>query len=207
MSEQEAIKNIQEIKSILQQRTRFNALSGLSGMLAGSYALIGAFIAHSKIYTSKDIVYREIQTWYNSSDVLSLLGLASVILILAISTGIFFSAKKAKENNENLWSPVTFKILGNLFIFLMTAAIFILVLLDRGFITMISPTCLIFYGLSLINISNLTLSEVKNLGLTVLITGLISLFFPGNGLFFWAMGFGVLHIIYGFIMWYKYDKK
>lgn len=207
MNEHDAIKNIKEIKTILQQRTRFNALSGTSGMLAGSYALIGAYIAYRKIYFSKDIVYREIQTWYNSTDVLMLLGLAFIILILAITTGIYFSARKAKKNSESLWSPVTFKILGNLSIFLITAAIFLFFLLHRSYITMLAPTCLIFYGLSLINISNLTLTEVRHLGISVLVIGLISLFFPGNGLLFWALGFGFMHILYGFIMWYNYDKK
>jgi hypothetical protein len=38
------------------------------------------------------------------------------------------------------------------------------------------------------------------------ILGLVSMFFTGYTLLFWAFGFGVLHILYGAIMYFKYEK-
>ena len=67
--------------------------------------------------------------------------------------------------------------------------------------------CLIFYGLALINGSKYTVSDIKYLGLIEVVLGCIGLFInPGYGLYLWAFGFGVLHIVYGIIMWRKYDQ-
>jgi hypothetical protein len=69
-----------------------------------------------------------------------------------------------------------------------------------------APACLVFYGLALIQGSANTFDEIRYLGFSEIILGLISASVPGYGLVFWAIGFGVLHIIYGVIMYNKYDK-
>ena len=64
-----------------------------------------------------------------------------------------------------------------------------------------------FYGLALINASKYTLSMVKYLGMIEVILGLLAMFFFGNGILFWILGFGVLHIIYGTLIYFKLDRK
>jgi hypothetical protein len=64
---------------------------------------------------------------------------------------------------------------------------------------------LIFYGLALVNAGKFTYSEVFYLGLTEIITGLFAAVFPEYGILFWAFGFGLLHIIYGLLMYRKYE--
>ncbi|MBT1700273.1 hypothetical protein KK083_25525, partial [Fulvivirgaceae bacterium PWU4] len=51
-----------------------------------------------------------------------------------------------------------------------------------------------------------TYDEIRYLGYCEITLGLIAALFPGYGLLAWAMGFGVLHIVYGAIMYNKYDK-
>ena len=72
---------------------------------------------------------------------------------------------------------------------------------------LVAPATLIFYGLALVNCSKYTIGEIKYLGLLEIALGLISAIFVGKGLFFWAIGFGVLHIIYGTVMHFKYNKN
>jgi len=36
--------------------------------------------------------------------------------------------------------------------------------------------------------------------------GLLAGLFMNFGMLFWTIGFGVLHIVYGFVMYLKYDK-
>lgn len=55
-----------------------------------------------------------------------------------------------------------------------------------------------FYGLALFSASRITWKEVRTLGLLEIILGLTGVMLPGYGLFFWAAGFGLLHILYGF---------
>jgi uncharacterized membrane protein HdeD (DUF308 family) len=72
---------------------------------------------------------------------------------------------------------------------------------------LVAPGCLIFYGLGLINASKYTLDEIRYLGYLQIILGIINLWFVGYGLYFWAMGFGAMHILYGVYMWMKYERK
>lgn len=90
---------------------------------------------------------------------------------------------------------------------LATGGLFILSMLQYDEWRYIAPACLIFYGLALVNASKYTLTDIRYLGLLEIVLGLINTQFIGYGLYFWAFGFGVLHIVYGAIMWWKYEKS
>jgi hypothetical protein len=90
---------------------------------------------------------------------------------------------------------------------LTVGAIFIVRMMQLGEFELVAPACLIFYGLALVNASKYTLGEIRYLGYGQLALGIMNLWNIGYGLYFWAMGFGVLHIIYGIWMWYKYEKN
>jgi len=70
----------------------------------------------------------------------------------------------------------------------------------------VAPLTLIFYGLALVNASKYTLSEIRSFGIAEIVLGLIAMAFIGYGLLFWAIGFGLLHIIYGIIMHVRYGS-
>jgi hypothetical protein len=70
----------------------------------------------------------------------------------------------------------------------------------------LAPATLVFYGLALYNGSKYTLRDVGSLGLLEIALGLSGMFVPGYGLELWAIGFGVLHILYGAWMYVKYEK-
>ena len=89
---------------------------------------------------------------------------------------------------------------------MLTGGLFILILLLKRDYDMIAPISLICYGLGLIAGSQYTYQEIKWLGLCEVLLGLMALMLPGDGLILWAIGFGVLHILYGIFMHYKYEK-
>jgi hypothetical protein len=90
---------------------------------------------------------------------------------------------------------------------LLTGGIFSIGLLDHGGWNYVAPACLVFYGLALVNASKYTLTDIRYLGLLEITLGCICMYFPHEGLYFWTAGFGILHIIYGLIMWWKYERK
>lgn len=90
---------------------------------------------------------------------------------------------------------------------LVSGGIFCIALLIHDEFGLIAPATLLFYGFACINASKYTLGDIHNLGITCIILGLLSAFFIGYGLLFWALGFGVCHILYGAIMYFKYEKK
>jgi hypothetical protein len=129
---------------------------------------------------------------------------ASIVLFSALTFGIFFTIRKSRKYNLPIWTVATKKMLVNLSIPLLVGGVFCLALLYHGFFILIAPATLLFYGLALINAEKYTFSDIKYLGFCELILGCISLFFLGYGLVFWIVGFGVLHILYGLIMFKKY---
>ncbi|MDH5381925.1 MAG: hypothetical protein OEW75_13790 [Cyclobacteriaceae bacterium] len=206
MEQEKYLNDLSEIRSIMNKSSRFLSLSGLSGILAGIYALIGAAVAYRIIYTASVIPYTSIRTGQTSQEVVFLFIDAFLVLVLSLLTGFQLSKRKAEKNGVKLWDHTAKRVVENLAIPLATGGFLILILIYRELYFIISPITLIFYGLALVNASKYTLGDVKYLGLFEIAIGLTAALFPGKGLYFWALGFGVMHIIYGGIMYFKYDK-
>ena len=94
----------------------------------------------------------------------------------------------------------------NFLIPLITGGFFIVFLIEKEMLSIIAPLMLIFYGMACLNASKYTLGDVRYLGITMILLGLLSTWFLGYGLLFWALGFGVCHIVYGSLMYFKYDR-
>ncbi|MBN8642378.1 MAG: hypothetical protein J0L86_11260 [Flavobacteriales bacterium] len=200
MEEKDYLKDIQDIRSMMAQSSQFISLSGLSGILAGIYALIGAFIANFLIEND-----RSYYITYDSPTFQLLILIALGVLFLSVVTAYLLTVKKAKKLGEQVWNPTSRRLIVNFSIPLATGGIFTLLMLKNGYFLIIAPITLIFYGLACVNASKYTLRDVRYLGITQIVLGLIAIEFPGYGLHFWAVGFGICHILYGSIMHYKYD--
>ncbi len=205
MNKQKYIEDLKDIKQMMNRSSKFISLSGMSGITAGILAIIGAYLAYQTIYSNQDyLVYR--QATLNIENILILLLIASSTLTLSIGSGIFFTTRKARKNDQKLWDTQTKSLLINLFIPLVTGGLLCLILLSKGYIGIIAPLTLIFYGLALVNASKYTLEEIRSLGLIEIALGLLGIYFIGYGLIIWAIGFGILHIIYGIIMHIRYGS-
>jgi len=206
MAQKDYLKEITEIKSIMNKSSRFISLSGLSGILAGIYALIGAAIAiyilgnYKNSYSGMSLIPISYLEYL-------LIVIALIVLINAILTAFILFANKAKKSGEKLWDATSKRLLINFGIPLFTGGFFCLVLYQNNLIGLIAPSTLIFYGLACLNASKYTLGDIRYLGILNILIGLIATQFVGYGLYFWALGFGVLHIIYGTVLYNKYDKK
>jgi hypothetical protein len=207
MKKEKYLNDISEIKNLMDKSSRFISLSGLSGILAGLYCLIGAGLAYK-------IIYFDTTTLGNYSDLIitetmlvQLCTLAASVIVLSLITGIVLSSRKAKKSNDKVWNSASKRLLINFMIPLSTGGIFILFLIEKEILGLVAPLTLIFYGLACVNASKYTLGDVRYLGITMILLGLLSTWFLGYGLLFWALGFGICHILYGSIMYYKYDRK
>ncbi len=205
MEEKEVYAELSSIRDLMERSSKFISLSGLSGILVGVYALLGAGLAYMVIKN---------HSWFNldgqnytEPDILMQLFLiAFAVLVLSIMTSFWLAMRKAKRRNENVWNPVSKRLLVASDIPFLTCGLFIAILLLRGEYPPIASACLIFYGLALVAGSQYTFNDVKWLGIGEILLGLLALFFPGYGLIFWTIGFGLLHILYGSIMYYKYER-
>lgn len=207
MSIESNVENdLASIRNIMERSTRFISLSGLSGVLAGIYALAGSVAAYFLLYYPNSPFGFRLH-YANQDEVLAyLLFTAAAVLFLSISTGLYFTMRKAKKAGVRYWDHNARRFLINVSIPLIAGGIVMLIFLYRGYFGIVAPSCLIFYGLALLNGSHHTLGDIRYLGLCELALGLISALLPGYGLLFWGAGFGVLHIIYGLVLYNKYDK-
>lgn len=207
------LESLSEIKSLMERSTKFISLSGLSGIVAGITALMGAVFAYLRLdhylgAASLDYARsRSIPSEAMNALTLELIGIALVVLTISLVAGVILTIKESKKNAQSIWDKNSILLLTNLLIPLVTGGIFSLILLYHNLFILVAPATLIFYGLALVNCSKYTITEIKYLGILEIVLGLISAIFVGKGLFFWAIGFGVLHIVYGTLMHFKYNKN
>ncbi len=211
MEKEKYLKDLNEIKNMMNRSSRFISLSGLSGVFAGCYAIIGAILAKFLLGGSESIYgsdYDYASAVSINEDLLQQLFLIAVaVLVLAIGTAIFLTTRKARKNDQKIWDNTSKRLVVNFFAPLVAGGIFCLVLLQYGLIGLIAPSMLIFYGLALIHGSKYTFADLKSLGYANVILGLIATQFIVYGIYFWAIGFGLFHIVYGIWMHNKYDRK
>lgn len=210
----EHLENLSEIRSLMERSSRFISLSGLSGVIAGIFAILGATAAYyyisthphsSGYYYYYDYIISESGD-INMDSLVFFFADAIVILVLSLLMGCILTIRKAKQKGHSFWDTTAKRLLINLMIPLITGGLFCLVMLYHGLVALIAPATLIFYGLALLNASKYTLDDIRYLGICEIGLGLISSMYIGYGLIFWTIGFGILHIIYGMVMYNKYEK-
>ncbi|MGH2553668.1 MAG: hypothetical protein ACRDEB_08120 [Chitinophagaceae bacterium] len=206
---EDTLRDLKDIRRIMERSSRFISLSGLSGIAAGIFALAGALIGRS--------ILKDYYGSYNNRGIflgddfstlkIKLAGLAVIVFIAAFVSSFYFTWRRTKVQGLPIWDHASKRLCWNMMVPLLTGGAFILAMLQYDEWRFVAPSCLIFYGLALVNASKYTLTDVRYLGYCEIILGIVNMFFIGYGLYFWAAGFGILHIIYGTIMWYKYEKK
>ncbi|MFA7227640.1 MAG: hypothetical protein WC061_01290 [Melioribacteraceae bacterium] len=205
--ERDYIQDITEIRSMMERSSKFMSLSGWAGIMAGIYALSGTWIAYRFLGFNPDKIFYSITGPGNVSSILpQVIILALLILILSLSTAIYLSYKKANKRNEKIWNATSRRLLTNMAVPLSAGGIFILILLSKGLTGLMAPCTLLFYGLALYNAGKFTYDEVKILGLIQIGFGLMSFYYVEYSLLLWAAGFGIVHIIYGIYMHFRYER-
>jgi len=202
MTEQDYLKDLSEIKNLMNKSSRFISLSGLSGIMAGIYAIIGAAYAYWLV-TSSQRGYLILDGKIFTIILLDLF----LIAFCTVVTAVFLTVKKAKRNGESVFDKTGLRAMINFLIPLVAGGIYILIILNQQKHGQTGALMLIFYGLALVNASKYTIGQIKYLGFIEIALGLVCAILPGYGFWLWVIGFGIMHIIYGVIMYFKYDAK
>ena len=221
-SQHRPLETLQDIKRMMERSSRFISLSGWSGISAGISALGGAWAAYSRIaayHTNRDEMFAQRDEMVHLSDsarslVADLIWIAAITLVIALVTAFLFTWLRSRKNQTPLWDRTVQRLAWNTLMPMAVGGLLIIRAMQWGYFELVAPGCLIFYGLALVNASKYTLGEVRYLGYGQIILGIINMWVVGEerwsietGLYFWAAGFGVLHIIYGALMWWKYERK
>ena len=208
-NQEKHLENLTEIRSMMERSSRFISLNGLSGVFAGVFALIGAAITQFYIINPflnpqpSDHLWVSLNLNYAAMRVAVVAGF---VLVASLTVGYLFTSRKAKKKGLPIWDATAKRLLINIMIPLATGGIFCGILFLHEVFLLIAPATLIFYGLALVNASKYTLHDIRALGICEIILGLIATAAYNYGLIIWAVGFGLLHIVYGTAMYYKYER-
>ena len=189
---------------MMEQSSRFLSLSGLSGILIGVYAIAGAYVAHWIILLQPDKSYLEFAF---SELMLKLTLLATAILVLSLVTVVWLTHRRVKKSGKKIWNRGSRLMCLNLAIPLATGGFVILFFLLHGNYKIAASFSLIFYGLALVNAAKFTHQEIFYMGLFQILLGMLAIVFSGMSLLFWAIGFGLIHVSYGAVMYFRYEKN
>lgn len=210
MSEQnKQLETLQDIKRIMEKSSRFISLSGWSGVSAGLCALGGAWYTSTKIncWQRGDCEFQRLVSEDGVNIRSTLLQISFVTFAAAFAFAFLFTWLRSHKTGVPVWGYMARKLMVNVAVPMLAGGMLIYRMMDFGFYGLIAPACLLFYGLALVNASKYTLVEIRYLGYCQIVLGIINLWMIGYGLYFWAAGFGLLHIIYGLVMWWKYERK
>jgi hypothetical protein len=209
--QQEQLDAINDIKKLMDRSSRFSALSGLSGVVVGVFALISIGINYQilKISPFEPISYLAVLSPNGeiNNEILNLVVLNfALVLLVSFATAIWLSNKNADKKGVKIWDLTAKRMMINFIIPMFTGGAYCMILFTQNHIELIIPATLLFYGLALLNASKYTVNDIKYLGMLLVILGLLSSIYTDQALLFWAIGFGLLHIIYGSLMYFKYEK-
>ena len=193
------LHDLSEIRHLMERSSKFLSLSGFSGICAGLIALAGTYGMYllSRGYTLFALP-RFIQY--------QIVGVAVLVLVLALGTALYFSSRVARKQNIPFWGPGFKLLLQSILIPLGIGGIFSLILISRGLFYLSFPVTLVFYGISLLNAEKYTIHTISYLGWAEVVLGLTLALLPEYGLLFWGLGFGMGHIIYGTLVHYTYQQ-
>ncbi len=208
------LEHLAEMRALMERNSRFLSLSGLSGVWAGLCALAGVAAVYAWLgtrpFAGNDVSYfiRALRTErWGMGYKTAFLSIGGVVLLSALAGGVYFTWRKARQRGVRAWDHTSRRLLMALAIPLLAGGIFCLGILYWDLPALIAPATLVFYGLALVNGGKYTLHDIEYLGLSEIALGLLGVFFLGHGLELWAVGFGLLHILYGALMYVKYEGK
>lgn len=203
--------DLREIRQLMDRSRHFIGLSGLSGIGAGGFALLGVLlvVAYAAAIGHGPLFLHRLQVTdhpWGIDFVTYLLLVGGSVLLGALWCGYYFTTRRARHQGQPIWDKRTGRLLFHLSVPLVTGGLLCGALLLQGVLFIVPAIMLIFYGLALLNGSHYAKEALSYLGYLEIALGLVACFFPGYGLIFWAIGFGVFHILYGTWMYYKYDR-
>lgn len=206
-NDEKQLEAIQDIRKMMKESSKFLSLSGLAGVAAGSYALVGAYAANSLLQTDPVAGYIADENPSALTLVFRLSMIGMAVLTASVVTAYVLSAQKARRLNQVLFDHTSRKVFWSMAVPLAVGGVFCFSLLYHQEFLLLCPAMLLFYGMALLNSSKYTMPDIRYLALLQICLGLLAGFIPEYGLLIWSAGFGVLHIIYGLIMWSKYDRQ
>ena len=186
-----AIDNLRYIRETMERAGSFTAVPGWGGVAMGVTAVIASFVA-----VRQPTVGAWLVTWLAEG-------------VLAVAIGILAMWRKASKAGLPMWSAPARKFVFSFVPPLGVGAALTFVLWRAGAVTAIPGVWLMLYGTGVVTGGAFSVPIVPVMGACFLLEGAAAMFTPASWSVPWndvwlGVGFGALHIIFGFIIARRY---
>ena len=165
MNKDKALESVNEIKELMEKSSKFISLSGLAAIMAGIYALVGAYIATQVITPGTHLIV--------ALELMAII--ASLVLVAAAVTACILSYYKSKKTGQKFFSRLTYRALWNFSLPMLTGGVLCISILMHEYYDILASVMLLFYGLALVNVSKFTYSSIIWLGYAFICLGVVDL--------------------------------
>ncbi len=182
-----AFDNLQFIRETMERSTVFTSVPGYGGIFMGITAIVAAYIANNQPF---------VRDWLT-------VWLAEAFL--AFTIGLFALWQKSKISKTSLLSAPAKKLLMNSLPPMLCGVFITLGLWRFGHFEAMVPTWILCYGAAVVCGGAFSVKVVPIMGWCFIALGAIAFFLPtGLGNSMMGLSFGVLHIVFGFIIGRKF---
>ena len=181
-----AMDNLRYIRETMERASSFTGISGWGEAAIGVIALAAAFIAHGK----------PAKTW---------ISIWAVDAFISLLIAGWSMDRKARKSGMPLLSGPGRKVAFSLFPPILAGALLTVIFYQVGLTNYIPGVWLLLYGTGVVTGGMFSVRVVPIMGVCFMVLGGAALFGPAALTDWWmALGFGVLHIVFGVIIARRY---
>ena len=182
-----AFDNLKFIRETMERSAVFTSVPGYGGILMGATAIAAAYIA-----SSQATIRSALLVWLTEA-------------FLAFFIGLLAMWQKTKLSKTSLFSTPARKLLMNSLPPMLCGVFITLGLWRFGDFEAMIPTWILCYGAAVVCGGAFSVKAVPLMGWCFIALGAVAFFLPaGFGQIMMAASFGVLHIVFGFIIGRKF---
>lgn len=182
-----AFDNLQFIRETMERSTVFTSVPGYGGILMGATAIAAAYIAGSQVSVRDWLI-----VWLTEA-------------VLAFFIGLLAMWQKTKLSKTSILSTPAKKLLMNSLPPTLCGVFITLGLWRLGHFEAMIPVWILCYGAAVVCGGAFSVKPVPLMGWLFIALGAVSVFLPANfGNIMMALSFGVLHLVFGFIIGRKF---
>lgn len=182
-----AMDNLRYIRETMERSQSFTAVSGVGGIVMGLVALSATFLA-----VNAPTVENWVVVWMGAA-------------VVSLGIAVVATTRKARAAGESLLAGAGRKFAWNLTPPLLVGGLLTVAMTSSGATDLLPGAWLLLYGTGVVTGGAFSVRVVPLMGLTFMLLGAAALFAPAAwGNLFMAAGFGVIHIIFGAVIWRKH---
>ena len=180
----------------MEQGKSYFSLKSLSGILIGIYGLATVYLI-DKLTSGEGSGIEMVSQLPILFLQIGITAIAVVFIIISLFTLWIRAKRRAKSEGKKLWNTSNKKIRLQTLITLLVLIVVIIVIANQGYYSLVTPISLFFYGLFLLNLSRFSSKGLVFLSIGEVLLGVAAYMIYDKEIFFLALGFGLLPIIYG----------